>query len=72
MRIKIKECPTCGSSRIRAVKKTVQGERCGEPYSVSGVEFYECPVCGERVYDREAIRKVQNVAGSLLKTPTSS
>lgn len=31
----------------------------GRSYTVAGLEFYECPACGERVYDRDARRRIQ-------------
>ena len=38
---------------------TVSGTRQGKRYSVPGVEFYECPDCGERVYDPTAMRQIE-------------
>jgi predicted RNA-binding Zn-ribbon protein involved in translation (DUF1610 family) len=26
---------------------------------VPNLEFYECPDCGERIYDRDAMRKIE-------------
>jgi YgiT-type zinc finger domain-containing protein len=31
----------------------------GQTYAVPRVEFYECPNCGEKVYDREAMLKIE-------------
>jgi hypothetical protein len=28
-------------------------------YTVENLEFYECPDCKERVYDREAMRAIE-------------
>jgi len=31
----------------------------GQTYTVPKVEFYDCPNCGEKVYDREAMLKIE-------------
>ena len=56
---KITRCPTCGSDGIEKVQRTLTGEFRGQSYSVPALEFYECPNCGERVYDREAMRRIE-------------
>jgi YgiT-type zinc finger domain-containing protein len=55
----INRCPTCGSDRIGKAHRNWTGEFRGKTYQVEGLEFYECPVCGERVFDREAMRKIE-------------
>ncbi|MCX6618405.1 MAG: YgiT-type zinc finger protein [Acidobacteria bacterium] len=55
----VRICPSCGSNRIRKVRKDWSGEFDGQAYTVRDVEFHECPVCGEKVYDREAMRKIE-------------
>ena len=35
-------------------------------------EFHECPACGEKVYDREAMRKIEAHYPAFSKTSTSS
>jgi YgiT-type zinc finger domain-containing protein len=57
--MRITHCPTCGSDRIEKVQRTLTGEFRGQPYSVPALEFYECPDCGERVYDRDAMRQIE-------------
>ena len=56
--IKITVCPTCGSRKIRKVRKNMTRELRGEAYTVPNVEFYECPDCGEHVFDPQASRKI--------------
>ena len=55
----IKKCPSCGSAKIRKVRRdwseTVDGKTCRVP----DLEFFECPACGEELYDREAMRKIE-------------
>jgi YgiT-type zinc finger domain-containing protein len=55
----INRCPTCGSDRIKKARRNWTGEFRGKTYQVEGLEFYECPVCGERLFDRAAMRKIE-------------
>jgi YgiT-type zinc finger domain-containing protein len=55
---KITICPTCGSRKIKHVRKTVTREFEGKRYTVPNLEFYECPNCGEELYDRPAFQKI--------------
>jgi len=59
MMLNITVCPSCGSRRIRKVRRDWTGEFQGQTYVVPGLEFYECPQCGERVYDRDAMRRIE-------------
>ena len=55
----IKTCPTCASDKIQLVVKDVIRKYKGRAYTVPAVEFYECPNCGEKVYDKAAIQKIE-------------
>ena len=55
----IRTCPTCGSDQIRRVVHDLTRKYKGETYTVPAVKFYECPTCGEKVYDREAMLKIE-------------
>jgi len=57
--IKISICPTCGSNKIKRLKRDWVDEFKGETYIVPALEFHECPDCGERVYDPQAMRKIE-------------
>lgn len=57
--IKITICPTCGSDKIEKVCRTWIGKAQGRTYPVPDLEYYECPDCDEKVYDREAMRKIE-------------
>ena len=57
--IEITICPTCGSDRIKKVQRDLSDEFEGQFYTVPDLEFWECPNCGERIYDREAMRKIE-------------
>lgn len=55
----IRTCPTCGSKKMEKIRGKLTREFNGQKYSVSNVEYYECPDCGEKIYGREAVRKIQ-------------
>jgi len=65
--IKITTCPTCGSKRIKKVKRDLACDFNTHTYVVPALEFYECPDCGERVYDREAMRKIESCSPAFAK-----
>ena len=54
----IKTCPTCGSRRIRRVKRDIQSKRGGEKYVALGIEIEECPVCGERLFSPQSLEEI--------------
>jgi YgiT-type zinc finger domain-containing protein len=57
--IRITMCPTCGSDKIKRVRRNWTEKVQDETYTVPNLEYYECPDCGEKVYDREAMRKIE-------------
>ena len=65
--IKLTKCPTCGSDRIKKLRKNWMDDYQGKRYTVPNLEFYECPNCGERVYDPEAMRKIQTYSPAFAK-----
>jgi YgiT-type zinc finger domain-containing protein len=65
----IKTCPTCSSRRIRRVREDVSGEWMGRRFVARDIEFYECPVCGERIYDPDAMRKIQRSYSTRKNVP---
>ena len=67
MRIRIDECPTCGSAKIKLVTRTLHREFKGEKYSVPDLTFYECPACGERLYDLDAMAKIEEFSPAYRK-----
>ena len=66
----IKTCPTCGSKRIQRVVRDVTRQYEGQPYVVPAVEFYDCPVCGEKVYDHAAMAKIEAYSPAYRKSKT--
>lgn len=59
-KLQIKICPTCGSDKIKRVKRDLTRKYKGQAYTVPMVEFYDCPNCGEKVYDHEAMLKIES------------
>jgi YgiT-type zinc finger domain-containing protein len=68
---RITSCPSCGSEKIRKVRRKWQGECHGQTYTVEKLEFYECPDCGEKLYDREAMRTIQADSPAFAKAAAS-
>lgn len=63
-------CPSCGSNKIEKVRRNWEGKYDARAYTVLKLEFYECPNCGERVYDREAMRRIEAESPAFAKSPT--
>lgn len=57
--LKITQCPSCGSRKLKLVRRDWTGTWQDQTYTVANLEFYECPACGEKIYDREAMRKIE-------------
>jgi YgiT-type zinc finger domain-containing protein len=58
-KLQISRCPTCGSDKIKRVVCDIDRKYKGQTYTVPAVEFYQCANCGEKVYDREAMLKIE-------------
>ena len=69
-KLQITICPTCGSDKIRRVVRDITRNTKGRTYIVPKVEFYDCPNCGEKVYDSEAIRKIEAKSPAYHKSDT--
>jgi YgiT-type zinc finger domain-containing protein len=65
--LEIKTCPTCGSPRFRRVRRDWKSEFKGEAYVVRDLEYFECENCGERLYDRDAMRRIEKVSPAYSK-----
>jgi len=61
----IKICPTCGSVNLKKARRELTGKAAGRFYTVEHLEFYECPDCGEKIYDREAMRQIEAASPAL-------
>lgn len=55
----ITQCPSCASRKIKHKRQDWEGEANGTSYKVRDLQFYECPSCGERIFDRDAMRKIE-------------
>jgi YgiT-type zinc finger domain-containing protein len=56
---RITKCPSCGSVKIKCVRRKWSGEYKGQRYTVENLEYYECPDCHEQVYDADAMRAIE-------------
>jgi len=59
MSLKIKTCPHCGSEKIKKVRRNWSGNSQGKAFVVPALEYFECPNCREKIYDRQAMRKIE-------------
>ncbi|HBA39303.1 MAG TPA: hypothetical protein DCZ05_06065 [Deltaproteobacteria bacterium] len=57
--LKITTYPSCGSDKVKKVRRNWTGSFNGKRYTVPNLQYYECPDCGERVYDRDAMREIE-------------
>ncbi len=60
-------CPCCGSTAIRAVKRDWSGSYRGKRYTVKALRYFQCPQCGEKVYDPAAMRRIEAVSPAFPK-----
>lgn len=67
-KLDIKTCPTCGSDKIQRVVCDVTRKYQGQTYIIPSLEFYDCSNCGEKVYDREAMLKIEAYSPAYRKT----
>lgn len=66
--LNIDRCPSCGSDRIRRVRRNWTGQFRGRLYNVPRLEYHECPECGEKVYDRQAMQRIQERSPAFVKS----
>ena len=58
-KIQISSCPVCGSDNIQRNVQDLIREYEGQTYTVPTLEYYECPDCHEKIFDSEAMQKIQ-------------
>ena len=72
MALKLTRCSTCDSRRIKKVRRHWKDTYKGQTYVVPNLEFYECPDCGERLFDRDAMRKIEAHSPAFPKPRTAA
>jgi len=65
--IEITICPSCGSDKIKKVRRNLVSQFQGHTYKVPSLKFHECPDCGERIYDRQAMQKIESFSPAFPK-----
>lgn len=65
--IQITICPSCGSDRIKKVQKDWTGKFRGQFYTIPSLEFYECSDCSEKIYDRQAMRRIETYSPAFIR-----
>lgn len=66
--IEISFCPTCGSKNIKCKRQDFTETVKEQTYTVPDLEFYECPDCGEKLFDAAAMRKIEAYSPSFAKS----
>ena len=56
--LEITICPVCGGN-VKKVKLDWIGEFKGQKYVVTNLEYYLCEDCGEKIYPRDAMRRIE-------------
>jgi YgiT-type zinc finger domain-containing protein len=56
--LEILVCPVCGG-KVKQVREDWVGAYKGKTYIVPDLEYYICEECGEKIYPREAMRKIE-------------
>ena len=67
IKLKINTCPSCGGKKIKSVRRNWTSDFNGKEYMVPNLEYYECPDCGEKVYDRDAMRHIETHSPAFKK-----
>jgi YgiT-type zinc finger domain-containing protein len=57
--LKITMCPSCESRKIRKIRRDWTGSFKGKKHTVPNLCCYECPECGEKVYDSDAMPDIE-------------
>jgi YgiT-type zinc finger domain-containing protein len=65
----IKTCPTCGSKRIRRVKRNVPSKRGSQPFIAHGITVEACPNCGEVLFSPESLEAIDAQRPPARKSP---
>ena len=55
----IRTCPSCGSRRLRRQTVTLTATVRNKKATVTGLELEVCPECGEKLFDLEASRRME-------------
>ncbi|MBI3078775.1 MAG: type II toxin-antitoxin system MqsA family antitoxin [Deltaproteobacteria bacterium] len=65
--LQVSSCPSCGSTAIRAVRGDWSGSYRGKRYVVKDLQYFQCPRCGEKVYEPRAMRRIQAASPAFAK-----
>ena len=60
--MRITFCPSCGSKKLKKVRRNLVEDYQGQRYTVPKLEFHQCPDCGEKIYGPETMRRIEAVS----------
>jgi YgiT-type zinc finger domain-containing protein len=63
--LNIKMCPTCGSDKVKHMQKDWVGKYKETAYTVPSLNYFECTNCGEKIYDKEAMLRIEEKSPAL-------
>lgn len=63
----IKTCPTCGKKNVKRIRKNWKGSYKGREYVVPDLTLYQCPDCGEQMFDHDAMQKIERYSPAYEK-----
>jgi YgiT-type zinc finger domain-containing protein len=66
--VEITVCPSCGSNKIKRVRRNWTDEFEGKSYTIPALAFYECPACQEQLFDREAMRRIEAISPAFARS----
>jgi YgiT-type zinc finger domain-containing protein len=55
----IRTCPSCGNRRLRRQAVTLTAAIRNKKATITGLEIEVCPDCGEKLFDLEASRRME-------------
>ena len=67
---RLRTCPTCGSRALRSVHGSVVFRVKRRHMTVPDLDYLQCDVCGEQLFDAEANRKIDAFSASQLHRPS--
>jgi YgiT-type zinc finger domain-containing protein len=72
MRPKLTKCPTCDSTKLKLVRSDYTLKLPNRVVVVPKLDRYECPNCGEVLFDYDGIKRLEEARLPRRKLPKSA
>jgi len=66
-KLQISKCPSCGSKNLKKVRKDWKSTELKNNYTVPSLEYFECPDCGEELFDHDAMNQIEQYSPNFKK-----